>query len=316
VQPETVIVTGASGFLGRYVVLRLCDAGYKVIGVSRDRAGIGDTGGSFKQIQLNLEDPACLDELTSLARHGVNAIIHFAAVLPTSFGIPGTEDCGRRNRCIDTNIMGVCERVACSLVYGSTASIYSRQSADLKEEDSGHQASESYAAEKQAIEQEALHRFLATASVFTGLRITAPYGPYQQANTVVKIFLQRALQNKTLFYDGTGTREQDFIHAADVAEAVLCSIKYRVPGVFNIGCGAPVTMKKLAEITVRSIPGCKSEVRPSGAPDPQESYYARISIAKARSRLGWKPRITLDHGISQWAKFLDSEKQHANCFLI
>jgi nucleoside-diphosphate-sugar epimerase len=304
-----IIVTGESGFLGRYAAVRLCNAGYDVLGVSRHAASTKTTGGSYMQAQLNLEDPSCIDELTRRAGGRVRAIVHFAAALPVSFGTSNSEECSRRNFLIDDHIIRVCERLACSLVYGSSASVYSMHSPDLNAEDSPTETCEPYAAEKLAMEREALSR----APLFTGLRITAPYGPCQRTRTVVRIFLEQALQNRSLLIHGEGNREQDFIHAADVAEAVLCSIESSVSGVFNIGCGAPVTMKKLAEITTRSVLGCTSEVRRSGLDDPQEPRYARISITKARSQLGWSPKVTLDQGIYQWAELLRNEARHANC---
>jgi len=312
-QAGLVVVTGDSGFLGHYVALRLCRAGYRVLGVSRRATNTEATGVSYMQVKLNLEDPACVDELTRQAGGQVKAIVHFAAALPASFGTPEAEVCAQKNLRMDEHILRVCERLACSLVYGSTASVYSTHSAGLKTEDSQIDPYEPYAREKLTIEQEAHRRFNGAAPVFTGLRITAPYGPYQKVRTVVKIFLERALQNQPLLYHGTGAREQDFIHAADVAEAVLCSIERPISGVFNIGFGAPVTMRKLAEITTRSIPGCTSEVRVSGLADPQEPRYASISIAKACSQLGWKPKMMLERGIYQWAELLRDGAQHANC---
>lgn len=310
-QAELVVVTGHSGFLGHYVASRLCKAGYRVLGVSR--RATKTTGASYMQAKLNLEDPDCVDELTRQNGGQIKAIVHFAAALPTAFETPEAEVCGQKNLRMDEHIMRVCERLSCSLVYSSTASVYSTHSADLKAEDSQIDTYEPYVREKLTIEEEALRRLGAAASVFTGLRITAPYGPCQKTKTVAKIFLERALQNQPLLYHGTGAREQDFIHGTDVAEAVLCSIERPISGVFNIGFGMPVTMKNLAEITTRSIPGCTSEVRVSGLADPQEPRYARISIAKACFQLGWKPKMTLDRGIYQWAELLRSGTQHANC---
>jgi nucleoside-diphosphate-sugar epimerase len=138
----------------------------------------------------------------------------------------------------------------------------------------------------------------------TILRISAPYGPGQRNRTVLRIFIERAISSMDLLYFGTGDRTQDFTSATDVAQAVICSIRRKRGGVFNIAGGNPISMKELAKLVVKCVSGCRSKIVPAGVPDSQESYRADFEILKAKRELGWAPQISLTEGVKQWIGFL------------
>ena len=71
-------------------------------------------------------------------------------------------------------------------------------------------------------------------------------------------------------------------------------------------------MKQLGATVVRAVSGCRSEVQPSGKPDPQEQRYASFSIERARTLLGWAPAISLEDGLHQWAERIRAEGRYAN----
>jgi nucleoside-diphosphate-sugar epimerase len=302
-----IIVTGASGFLGRYAVAQLVDAGFAVVAVSRSPLPIEIP--ACKPMPLDLEDPASIETLSGAFGGRARALVHFAAAIPRSFVGDEAEECGRRNLRMDGNILRFCEDTECALVYGSSSSVYPAESQAIKTEDAEINPAEPYAREKLASERAFL---LHLPSHSIALRITAPYGPGQTANTVVKIFLERALRDEPVMYHGSGAREQDFIHASDVARAVVCSVRQSSGGVFNIAAGAPVTMKQLADTVVGAVSGSKSVVQPSGKPDPQEQRYASFSIEKARTLLGWAPATSFEDGIREWAELIRSEGRYAN----
>jgi len=306
-----VLVTGASGFLGRYTVRGLAAAGYTVVGLGRTAPPIDASMGLFRYQQIDLADPSCVEMLPRAVGDHCRAVAHLAAIFPASLTSPDAVECGRQNLRMDAHIVQVCERLHIPLVYASTASVYSTDTMTDKREDGPTVDSHPYAREKLATERDAGQRLAETGTPFTALRITAPYGAGQVRRTVVRIFLDRALQGQPLLYHGTGAREQDFVHASDVADAVRSAIERAATGIFNIGSGVPVTMKELAALVVGAVPECQSSVQPSGVPDPEEVRYARIPVTKAAAQLAWKPRITLADGLGQWASSIASQPSHA-----
>jgi UDP-glucose 4-epimerase len=296
-MPHTVLVTGASGFLGRYVARRLADAGYEVIALTRraiDFPGVE----RFRQTLVNLEELSA-DDCRDLITPGNASVVHFAARIPGSADLPEDAFINRR---MDDCVLSLCERFSLPLIYASSAGVYyPKHTPEWNNEESAVNAQGPYYREKCVTEDKGLDCCSRTGVPFAALRITAPYGAYQTARTVMKLFVERATRGFPLLYYGTGAREQDFIHADDVAEAaVLCLLK-RATGLFNIAAGVPITMEDLAKTVVAAVPGCRSEIRSAGVPDPQEGCLTRVSIARATEQLGWLPRISLHEGIAQWA---------------
>jgi nucleoside-diphosphate-sugar epimerase len=133
------------------------------------------------------------------------------------------------------------------------------------------------------------------------LRVSAPYGWGQEPATVLWRFLYAARQSRDITLFGSGERRQDFVHVDDVVTAVECVIDRPVAGTFNIASGSSVTMRRLAELARAVTPGSTSSVRATGDADPQEGVHWRFSIEKARTELGYTPRVSLKEGLTDLA---------------
>jgi GDP-L-fucose synthase len=96
-----------------------------------------------------------------------------------------------------------------------------------------------------------------------------------------------------LWGDGTALRE--FLHVADLADAVIfCTKNYDEGTHLNIGSGEEVSIKKLAEIVARNF-NFNGEIiwdksKPNGTP-------RKILDSTRIHNLGWKPKISLEEGI-------------------
>jgi nucleoside-diphosphate-sugar epimerase len=120
---------------------------------------------------------------------------------------------------------------------------------------------------------------------------------------VLKIFIETAIAGGVLYYHGSGSREQDFVHVRDVAEAIGSAVAYtHVTNTFNIAGNSPISMKDLALMVVETIGSPSASVQRSGSDDVQENYRARFDISRAKRQLDWGPTVTLREGIREWAK--------------
>ena len=237
--------------------------------------------------------------MEALPRRQVRAAVHLAARLPPSFDSPEARQVAETNEKMDANVFHACRRLGLPLVFASGASVYGQSSDSPLTEQSAPAPFGPYPEAKLRSEQAGQDLLCSIGVPFASLRISAPYGPGQKARTVLNIFMERALQGLPLTYHGTGSREQDFTWAGDVGEAICQALLKRRSGIFNISSGRPVTMKELAELVVRTVPECRSEVIHSGQADPQEGFKARISIEKASRELGWNPAVSLEEGIAR-----------------
>ncbi len=291
-----IAVTGAGGVIGSHAVSLLGAAGFAVTAIYHNRFPYVDKPGDWLQI-----DVANREALQALQSCGIDTLVHCAAVMPQSFLADEADVAARVNRRIDGNVIEYCEAQKIRLVYISGCSLYGLTHDEAKCENAQVSPTGPYLAEKYWMEQRILASKLRQAVI---LRVSSPYGKNQMTRNVLKIFIEKAINNETISYYGSGLREQDFIHCDDVAAAIeKVILQPEVAGIFNIAYGKSVTMKQLAECVVESV-GSESRIYPGEKADPQDGYRCKIDIAKAGALLGWKPAISLREGIEKWAEYL------------
>jgi nucleoside-diphosphate-sugar epimerase len=289
--PRRVLVTGGAGLLGNAITRRLVAAGMEVVATYRGSPP------ALAGVQWQRADLTRSDALADIA--GVDALVHTAALLPQSHASSDAE--AEANRRIDEVVFAATQRWGARLVFISTVAVYGATPPPPEglTEDHAVQPIGAYAREKVWAEERGRELEAADGLAFTSLRVSAPYGRDQRSMTVLRRFVERASRGETLEYWGSGARQQDFIHADDVATASEASLSRR-GGTFNIASGKAVTMLELAS-TVADAAGLPADqVRAAGAPDPGEDRLVAYSIARARSSLDWQPRIELREGVAAW----------------
>lgn len=300
---KRILVTGATGLIGRSVAARLRHAGYQVTATFWNGCP-PDLGPEVVWRQVDLRRSGSLGDLSAQS-----AIAHCAATLPARFDRSGEE--AAANLAIDDSVFGQAESWASALVYASGASLY-----DQAESPGGTAGwcehdpispSGAYLLQKAAAEERGLKLAQRTGAPFTALRISAPYGPGQAGKTVLQRFMRQALAGEPLKYLGRGTRRQDFTYVDDVAEAFEAALK-GTGGIYNIATGRPITMCGLASLVAELAGAGPDVIMASGEPDPQEGWPARFDISRARQVLGWAPRTSLRQGITHCLRILSGEQ--------
>ena len=291
-----ILVTGAAGLIGAEVVHYLRLRGHEVMGIVRElRVNSDMVDEPLVSLDLLREDLSRI-----LPNTYPDALVHCAAVFPAVLGGKEDKACARINQQIDNNVISFTNRTGCKTVFMSSTAVYGLASGP-KHEESVSQPEGYYAEGK--LRSEAL--FTERGKEGLVFRLNAPYGPRQRILTVLKLFIRKALAGEILEYHGTGTRTQTFTHCNDVAVAVDSALfKNDISGTFNIAGEQVISMQALAKLIVNQIKGAQDVmVKPSGQPDPQEGYRSIIEIAKARSVIGWVPRITLASGVKECIEF-------------
>lgn len=142
------------------------------------------------------------------------------------------------------------------------------------------------------------------------LRLTNTYGPRMRVKdarqTFLGIWIKRVIDGEPLLVYGDGKQIRDFNYVDDVVEAMLvCAVSEDANGeIFNLGADDPINLKDTAQLMV--------DVAASGAfeivPFPEDrkaidigDYYA--DYRKIRARLGWKPNISLQEGLTRTLQY-------------
>jgi len=130
-------------------------------------------------------------------------------------------------------------------------------------------------------------------------RIFNTYGPRMKLDDgrVVPAFLDQALHSKPMTVFGTGSQTRSFCYVSDLVDGLyrLMQSDERYP--VNLGNPREMTILEFAE-HIRAMTGAKSEIvyEPLPEDDPKQR---RPDISKARSVLGWEPRVPLEDGLRE-----------------
>jgi dTDP-glucose 4,6-dehydratase len=129
------------------------------------------------------------------------------------------------------------------------------------------------------------------------VRIFNTYGPRMQINDgrVVPNFMKQALRGEELTVYGDGKQTRSFCYVADEIDGLLRLAFSQEPGPVNIGNPSEFTILECAQ-KVLQVTGSKSQIKFMPLP-PDDPKQRRPDISKARSILGWEPKVDLETGL-------------------
>jgi dTDP-L-rhamnose 4-epimerase len=141
------------------------------------------------------------------------------------------------------------------------------------------------------------------------LRLFNVYGPHQALSNpytgVLAIFAARLLNDKPPLIFEDGLQRRDFVSVYDVARAARLALEAEDvgQGVFNVGSGTSVTIREVAERLARVL---GKDIAPvlTGQHRVGDIRHCYADIARARSGLGFSPRVSFDAGLEQLAAWL------------
>ena len=152
----------------------------------------------------------------------------------------------------------------------------------------------------------AIEKYLELYRVLHGLdyaviRLSNPYGEYQRthgAQGVIPIFIHKALHNEPIEIWGDGSVVRDYVYIGDVVEALVSVMNYDGPErVINIGSGVGTSLNELVQI-LQSVIGETIACRYVAGRGFDVSASV-LDISRARTVLGWNPRVSLQEGIKR-----------------
>jgi len=266
----TVLVTGATGFVGRYVVRKLCEKGYSVKACARTHVA-DDTFSALHGVDVvpvNILDRRSLME----ALKGVEIVYHFAALVSShttkeQLSLANLE--GTKNVWECAVESGVKQALYCSstAVYGLLA-----KSDQAITEDVRARAVEPYGNTKLMGETAALEIAAKSGLHTTIIRPVAIFGPGE--HTPFGKQLRDAAISKLLIAGGFQNKKFNFVHVEDVAEAAIYLMQQDISSgeIYNITVNEPILFEEAFRAYIRVL-------------DRAGSSYARIKALAMVSTL-------------------------------
>jgi UDP-glucose 4-epimerase len=184
-------------------------------------------------------------------------------------------------------------------VNAGTSEIYGDIEVPFREDKQPHPVSP-YSVSKYAAEEYCRLFFESYGWPIVRVRPFNAYGPAQSPDRVIPEIITRTLRGEPLrMTQGRQTREFNFVE--DLAEGfVLLATTPDIDGeLFNLGCGVDVSMRDLAT-KILDLMGNPVDAEFGALPDrPTEIWEMRCDATKARERVGYEPKTSLEDGLSR-----------------
>jgi len=295
-----VLVTGASGMVGRNLVDYFRDNGVDVI--PTDLSGC-EVNGNL------LDTDFVFSRLSSLE---FDAIIHLAAMTEIKKTVENPKLCFEIN-CLGTlNMLELASRKNVSrFLYSSSANVFGAPKSNPVTEESPFAPRVPYDYSKVASESFVMSFYKTKGVPVSITRSWLLFGAYDQPSRAMLRFIRGCLNNEplTLFNQGRDTTSPT--HAANFARLALTILekKEAVGQAFNFGGERAVSVSEMAQL-VKELTGSRSELilappRTELEKEPQISYP---SIEKVRSVLGYRHELSLEEGIQRTIAWVKSGK--------
>lgn len=327
---NTVLVTGAAGFIGYHLSKKLCATGYSVMGVDNLNAYYDV---SLKE--LRLKELQALDNFrfqkSDIADRGAmealfketafQYVVHLAAQAGVRYSLQDPYAYLESNLHGFLNILEGCRQAKpAHLVFASSSSVYG---ANTKMPFSVHQNTDHplslYGATKKANELMA-HAYSGLYNLpITGLRFFTVYGPYGRPDMALFLFAKAILDGKPIDVYNNGKMRRDFTYVDDIVEGIARLLKKIPTGnprwdsthpdpatssapyrIYNIGNNSPVELLYFIEVLEKKL-GKKAvkNLLPIQPGDVPETYADVDDLIKD---VGFKPATPIEVGIG---KFVD-----------
>jgi len=288
-QNNSVLVTGASGFIGTHLVKALRAAGHVVFTHSTRE-------GHIANCSLNFES--------------VGHVFHLAArtFVPDSWSAPlGFYEV---NLLGTVNVLEFCRTSGASLTLMSSY-VYGRPARLPIPEDEPLQAFNPYSHTKILAEETCRYYQRQFGVPVTIIRPFNIYGPGQDCRFLIPTILTQAIDPNTAAIVVADLRpRRDYIFIGDLIDLLMSTAFRREGGTFNAGSGSSRGVDEVIAVVNQILPVPKA-VRSEGRLRPDEVFDAAADISRARREFAWEPRVTFRDGIRGTLAWVQGAKMEA-----
>jgi nucleoside-diphosphate-sugar epimerase len=271
-----ILVTGATGFLGRWLVAALEKKGYRVLCHSSAQ-------GDIARCRLPMEN--------------VGHVFHLAAktFVPDSWRCPQTF--------YETNVLGTvnvlehCRQNGAALTLLSSYVYGVPQHLPIRED---HPLSALNPYGQTKILAETVAHFY---EQHHGLRVVIIrpfnlYGPGQATSFLIPMLVTQMLDTSQAVVSVKDLRpKRDYLFIEDAVQMLLLSLRAEIRGTYNMGSGWSASVEEIAQL-ISQAAGVEKPVVSESSPRPNEVMNTLADISRAESELGWRPSTSFQDGIA------------------
>jgi UDP-glucuronate 4-epimerase len=328
VRFKKILVTGAAGFIGFHLSMRLLREDREVVGldnfndyyspsIKEDRAKELAPFTNFRLVRADLSDRETMAAL--FKSEGFDAVINLAAQAGVRYSVENPYSY------VDTNLVGFANVLeGCRhndvkhLVFASSSSVYGANTRlPFSVHDNVDHPISLYAATKKANELMA-HTYAHLYGLpSTGLRFFTVYGPWGRPDMALFLFTRAILEDRPIDVFNFGKMRRDFTYIDDIIEGVARVLdrapmpdpawdrdtpdpgtSYAPYRIYNIGNNKPVELLHFIEVVEKCL---GREARKNLLPlQPGDVSVTYADISELERDIGFKPQTSLEEGIPRF----------------
>ncbi len=291
---KRVLVTGATGFIGRHALPPLIERGYEVHAVSSRRAAaVEETGIVWHR--ADLFDPASARAIVAAVRP--SHLLHMAWYVETGKFWHSPENV----RWVEASLAllrAFADEGGQRVVMAGTCAEYDW----TRLEPCVEYLTPLTPATLYGTSKHALHLMLAAFASEANLsyawgRIFSPYGPGEHPRRLVASVIVSLLKGEPARCS-PGDQLRDFLHTQDVAVAFVALLESDVTGPVNVGSGQPLAIKEVVWKIAEQL-GRRDLVQLGVlTPPPHDPPILVANVERLHTEVGWTSRFDMDEGIA------------------
>lgn len=290
-----LLITGATGFIGRALVQRLYASGAELVGLALDedisQSRFSSIAGSSPDIHVLPVDLRLSEAISqAVTRIRPDQVVHLAAAGVTNPAID-PKIALEHNTQGTLNLLNACFQNP-NLGSAPRKLIVIRTPGESK-------PSNAYVASKAATWSFCQMYARRYRWPIAGARIFQAYGPGQPAHTFIQAALRAALAGED-FSMTSGDQARDWIYLSDVVDGLIAILNAQLsPGAsLDLGTGRRTSLLDVATLAYRLVGRGGAPVPGALADRAGEGIDQVAGVARTNEALGWKPQITLEEGLN------------------
>ncbi|HEX8843688.1 MAG TPA: NAD(P)-dependent oxidoreductase [Pyrinomonadaceae bacterium] len=305
---KKVLVTGATGFLGRHCLPALAGRGYEVHAVFRREEARDQVSATVRWHRADLLNRHEVFELVEQVRP--THLLHLAWYAEPGKYWTSTENFRWVQASLDL-FQAFAEAGGRRVVCAGTCAEYEWGGREAYVEgETPLKPATVYGACKHAL-RVMLEAYAAQSGLSAGWgRIFFLYGPHEHPDRLVA-YVIRSLLGGEPARCSHGRQVRDFLHVEDVAEAFVALLESDAAGAVNIASGSPVALKEII-LELGRLTGRSELIRLDAVPAPASEPPAIVAdVERLSDEVGWRPRFDLSEGLARtvrwWQQRLKAE---------
>ncbi len=307
---KTILITGAAGFIGSNIVLKLLAFDCKVLGLDNFSTGRiehlrkAQKNDNFTLLRGDIRDSKYLKKELK----DIDIIFHEAALSSVNRSVEDPLSTNEVNVTGTLNLLTIARDLEVErFVFASSSSVYGETETLPKLEDMVLDPISPYGVSKLAAEKYVSSFYKIYGLKTVSLRYFNVFGPHQidsPYSGVISIFISSALknQNPIIFGDGTQTRDFTFVQDVVLGNLLAATNENAIGQVFNLATGKRISLLDLTDqiLKLTNRENLKIEFEP---PRIGDVLHSLSSINRAEKYLGYTPHYDLKTGLKETIKW-------------